>query len=178
MVQVTGSKILKYWKSCLCFHGGRKVLGILLQSWRSSHFSFAVLSYPRHRFLKRKIEISLCTKSESKAARSAAALLDSLERYWDSVRMEMIYSEEDCQLNSAVERRRLNKFLRFFWSWIDLIRAFLRLYTIRWPTSNPCFLNHWRLALRPIHQNKICPATNFYTATIVQIHCASWATWQ
>ena len=48
----------------------------------------------RHRFLKRKIEVSLRTKSESKAARSAAALSDRLERYWDSLRMEMIYSKE------------------------------------------------------------------------------------
>ncbi|MDA9013944.1 hypothetical protein N9J60_07855, partial [Alphaproteobacteria bacterium] len=48
----------------------------------------------QHRFKKRKIEISLRTKSESKAAKSAAALSDRLERYWDSLRMEMIYSKE------------------------------------------------------------------------------------
>ena len=34
------------------------------------------------------------TKSEAKAAKSAAALSDKLERYWDSLRMEMIYSRE------------------------------------------------------------------------------------
>jgi len=38
--------------------------------------------------------MSLRTKSESKAAKSAAALSDRLERYWDSLRMEMIYSRE------------------------------------------------------------------------------------
>ena len=54
----------------------------------------AVPSDLRHRFQKRKIEVSLRTKSESKAARSAAALSDRLERDWDSLRMEMIYSKE------------------------------------------------------------------------------------
>ena len=58
------------------------------------YFSRAVPSDLRHRFPKRKIEVSLRTKSESKAARSAAALSDRLERYWDSLRMEMIYSKE------------------------------------------------------------------------------------
>ena len=50
------------------------------------YFSRAVPSDLRHRFPKRKIEVSLRTKSESKAARSAAALSDRLERYWDSLR--------------------------------------------------------------------------------------------
>ena len=58
------------------------------------YFSRAVPSDLRHRFPKRKIEVSLRTKSESKAARSAAALSDRLERYWDSLRMEMIYSKD------------------------------------------------------------------------------------
>ena len=58
------------------------------------YFSRAVPSDLRHRFSKRKIEVSLRTKSVSKAARSAAALSDRLERYWDSLRMEMIYSKE------------------------------------------------------------------------------------
>ena len=48
----------------------------------------------RQRFKKRKIEVSLRTKSQVKAARSAAALSDRLERYWDSLRMEMVYSRE------------------------------------------------------------------------------------
>ena len=58
------------------------------------YFSRAVPSDLRHRFPKRKIEVSLRTKSVSKATRSAAALSDRLERYWDSLRMEMIYSKE------------------------------------------------------------------------------------
>ena len=53
-----------------------------------------MLSDLRHRFNKKKIEVSLRTKSEAKAAKSAAALSDRLERYWDSIRMEMIYSRE------------------------------------------------------------------------------------
>ena len=48
----------------------------------------------QHRFKKRKIEVSLRTKSEAKADKSAAALSNRLERYWDSIRMEMIYSSK------------------------------------------------------------------------------------
>ena len=58
------------------------------------YFSRAIPSDLLHRFNKRKIEVSLRTKSESKAAKSAAALSDRLERYWDSLRMEMVYSRE------------------------------------------------------------------------------------
>ena len=58
------------------------------------YFSRAVPSDLRHRFNKKKIEVSLRTKSELKAAKSAAALSERLERYWDSLRMEMIYSRE------------------------------------------------------------------------------------
>jgi hypothetical protein len=58
------------------------------------YFSSAIPSGLLHRFNKRKIEVSLRTKSELKEAKSAAALSDRLERYWDSLRMEMIYSRE------------------------------------------------------------------------------------
>ena len=58
------------------------------------YFSRAIPSDLLHRFNKRKIEGSLRTKSEAKAAKSAVALSDRLERYWDSLRMEMIYSKE------------------------------------------------------------------------------------
>ena len=58
------------------------------------YFSRAIPSDLQHRFNKRRIEVSLRTKSEAKAAKSAAALSDRLERYWDSLRMEMIYSRE------------------------------------------------------------------------------------
>ena len=58
------------------------------------YFSRAVPSDLQSRFHERKIEVSLRTKSEAKAAKSAAALSDRLERYWDSLRMEMIYSRE------------------------------------------------------------------------------------
>ena len=58
------------------------------------YFSRTVPSDLRHRFDKRKIEVSLRTKSKTKASKSAAALSDRLERYWDSLRMEMIYSRE------------------------------------------------------------------------------------
>ena len=58
------------------------------------YFSRAVPSDLRSRFHKRKIEVSLRTKSEAKAAKSAAALSDRLERYWDSLIMEIVYSRE------------------------------------------------------------------------------------
>ena len=58
------------------------------------YFSRAVPSDLKHRFNKRRVEVSLRTKSEVKATKSAAALSDRLERYWDSLRMEMIYSRE------------------------------------------------------------------------------------
>ena len=58
------------------------------------YFSRASPSDPRHRFPKRKIEVSLSSRTVSKVARSAAALSDRLERYWDSLRMEMIYRKE------------------------------------------------------------------------------------
>ena len=58
------------------------------------YFSRAVPSDLQHRFNKRKIEVSLRTKSETKAAKSTAALSDRMERHWDTLRMEMIYSRE------------------------------------------------------------------------------------
>ena len=58
------------------------------------YFSRSIPSDLQHHFKKRKIEVSLRTKSESKASKSAAVLSDRIERYWDSLRMEMIYSRE------------------------------------------------------------------------------------
>ena len=74
------------------------------------YFSRAIPSDLLHRFNKWKIEISLRTKSEVKAAKSAAVLSDRLERYWDILRMEMIYSRE---LGiSIVCRGQTDKFLQ------------------------------------------------------------------
>ena len=42
------------------------------------YFSRSIPSDLQHRFNKRKIEVSLRTKSETKAAKSAAALFDQL----------------------------------------------------------------------------------------------------
>ena len=58
------------------------------------YFSRSIPADLRYRFNKRKIEVSLRTKSETIATKSAAALSDRLERYWDSLRMEAIYSRE------------------------------------------------------------------------------------
>jgi hypothetical protein len=51
------------------------------------YFSRTIPSDLLHRFNKRKIEVSLRTKSEAKVAKSAAALSDRLERYWESLRI-------------------------------------------------------------------------------------------
>ena len=51
------------------------------------YFSRAIPSDLLHRFNKRKIEVSPRTKSEVKAAKTAATLSDRLERYWDSLRI-------------------------------------------------------------------------------------------
>jgi hypothetical protein len=69
------------------------------------YFSRSIPSNLQHRSEKPKIELSLRTKSESKAAKSAAALSDRLERYWDSLRMEMIYSKK-LGLSVAPEAKR------------------------------------------------------------------------
>jgi integrase len=58
------------------------------------YFSRAVPGDFRYRFNKKKVEVSLRTKSEGKAAKSAAALSNRLERYWDSLRMEQIHLKE------------------------------------------------------------------------------------
>jgi len=48
----------------------------------------------RHHFNKKKIEVSLRTKSKTKATRSAATISDKLERHWDNLRIERIISNE------------------------------------------------------------------------------------
>ena len=68
--------------------------GYFYKRGETFYFSRAVTSDLQHRFDKRKVEVSLRTKSEPRARKSAAALSDRLERYWDSLRMEMIYSRE------------------------------------------------------------------------------------
>ena len=47
------------------------------------YFSGSIPADLRYRFNKRKIKVSLRTKSETIAATSAAALSDRLERYWE-----------------------------------------------------------------------------------------------
>ena len=89
----------------LLSYGVGKVASILLQKKRYVYFSWSISSNLQHVFKKRKIEVSRRTKSESKAAKSAAALSNRIERYWDSIRMEMIYSKE-FGLSVAPEAKR------------------------------------------------------------------------
>ena len=80
MIKVIEQEFLSY--------GMGKVAGIILQKNDTFYFSRSIPSDLQRRFKKRKIEVSLRTKSESKAAKSAAALSNRRERYWDSLRME------------------------------------------------------------------------------------------
>jgi hypothetical protein len=66
--QVTVSKRLMFWNRLLSCYGVGKVSGILLQKKRYVYFSRAVPSDLRHRFNKKKVEVSLRTKSEAKAS--------------------------------------------------------------------------------------------------------------
>ena len=61
---------------------------------KTFYFSRVTPSDLLHRFNKQKIEVSLRKKSVAKTAKSATALSDRLKRYWDSLRMEMIYPKE------------------------------------------------------------------------------------
>ena len=46
------------------------------------------------RFNKDRVIISLRTRSQEKALRSAATLSDRLERHWESLRLEIFHSRE------------------------------------------------------------------------------------
>ncbi len=48
----------------------------------------------RSRFKKDRVIVSLHTRSLRKAQRSAAALSERLERYWDSIRLEVFHTKE------------------------------------------------------------------------------------
>ena len=58
------------------------------------YFSRRVPSDVRSRFNKDRVIVSLHTRSLPKAQRSAAALSDRLERYWDSIRLEVFHTRE------------------------------------------------------------------------------------
>ena len=58
------------------------------------YFSRAVPTDLQARFNKRRVEVSLKTKSADKARSLSMTLSDRLERYWDSLRLEQIHSRE------------------------------------------------------------------------------------
>lgn len=58
------------------------------------YFSRRVPSDLRTRFNKERVTISLRTRSFSKAEKSAEAISDRLERYWDSLRLEVFHTKE------------------------------------------------------------------------------------
>ena len=58
------------------------------------YFSRAVPKDLQARFNKRRVEVSLKTKSVDKARSLSMTLSDRLERYWDSLRLEQICSRE------------------------------------------------------------------------------------
>ena len=58
------------------------------------YFSRRVPSDLQTRFNKERVTISLRTRSQAKAEKSAEALSDRLERYWDGLRLEMFHTKE------------------------------------------------------------------------------------
>ena len=58
------------------------------------YFSRRVPADARARFNKDRVIVTLHTRSQPKAQRSAAALSDRLERYWDSIRLEVFHTRE------------------------------------------------------------------------------------
>ena len=58
------------------------------------YFSRRVPSDVCSRFNKDRVIVSLHTRSPPKAQRSADALSDRLERYWDSIRLEIFHTRE------------------------------------------------------------------------------------
>ena len=58
------------------------------------YFSRRVPSDLQTRFNKKRITISLRTRSFNKAEKSAEALSDRLERYWDGLRLEVFHTKE------------------------------------------------------------------------------------
>ena len=58
------------------------------------YFSRAVPKDLQARFNKRRVEVSLKTKSVDKARSLSMTLSERLERHWDSLRLEQIHSRE------------------------------------------------------------------------------------
>ncbi len=58
------------------------------------YYSRRVLADLHKRFNKDRVIISLRTRSQDKALRSAATLSDRLERHWESLRLELFHSRE------------------------------------------------------------------------------------
>ena len=58
------------------------------------YFSRRVPSDLQTRFNKERVTISLRTRSQAKAEKSAEALSDRLERYWDGLRLEIFHTTE------------------------------------------------------------------------------------
>ena len=77
-----------------------KVASIFYNRSGRYYFSRAIPSDFRYRLTERKFEVSIRTKTESKAAKSAAALSGTLERYWENF------------LQEVSETRRLGPFSR------------------------------------------------------------------
>ena len=61
---------------------------------RIYYYSRRVLADLHKRFNKDRVIISLRTRSQDKALRSAATLSDRLERHWESLRLELFHSRE------------------------------------------------------------------------------------
>ena len=76
------------------------------------YFSRRVPSDLQTRFNKKRVTISLRTRSFNKAEKSAEALSDRLERYWDGLRLEVFHSKElGLSLVASNSARKTDEFI-------------------------------------------------------------------
>ena len=71
-----------------------KVASIFYNRSGRYYFSRAISSDFHYRLLERKFEVSIRAKTESKGAKSAAALSGTLERYWKNFLQEVSEKNE------------------------------------------------------------------------------------
>ena len=81
------------------------------------YFSRRVPSDLQTRFNKERVTISLRTRSFNKAEKSAEALSDRLERYWDGLRLEVFRKKElGLSLAASNSARKTDDFVYGFLS--------------------------------------------------------------
>ena len=122
------------------------------------YLSSSIPSDRRYLLNKRKINVSLRTKSETIADKSAAALSDRLESYWNSLRMEAIYSKElgikalENNTKAQTSYHRQLSALKLFHQLKGLgkSRLFFEVSTRRIQFNEDCLGHDYLLAVKPL----------------------------